>query len=251
MTENSEPDRKKKIEQAYEDSNFNEISKLIQEKHIQAAKKSNKQRSVSQKSKSSKSHRQQPVIPKKTFESEKQYLTDRPKPKVEVKKIQTQPAESQINKSRRISFKTDSSSITPNSDRKNYHSKDPNQNLILANPQGRFEFENKKSRRENKENSIGYRDEDSYQMKGSRVYGSYKKNRRKNDYRKQTNESDFNFELGQEYLKSRQLAYQGSDLKFSLLNAKEKEKTLMKAMENDSDDEYSYSNILFKKYFNT
>ena len=128
---------------------------------------------------------------------------------------------------------------------KNFYSKEPTESLRDEPPQNRYGNERKGSKRENKENSPRYRDEDSYQMKGSRVYGSYKKNLRKKDYRTKTNDTDFNFELGQEYLKSRQIAYQGSDLKFSLLNAKEKEKMLMKAIENDSADEYSYGNSIF------
>jgi hypothetical protein len=38
---------------------------------------------------------------------------------------------------------------------------------------------------------------------------------------------DFNFDLGQEFLESRYVAYQSKDLKYSLKNAKQVEKNLM------------------------
>lgn len=46
---------------------------------------------------------------------------------------------------------------------------------------------------------------------------------------------DFNFELGQEFLESRHVAYQSKDLKYSLKNAKQVEKSLMQLGLEDSD----------------
>lgn len=46
---------------------------------------------------------------------------------------------------------------------------------------------------------------------------------------------DFNFDLGQEFLESRYVAYQSKDLKYSLKNAKQIEKSLMQLKLDDSD----------------
>ena len=53
---------------------------------------------------------------------------------------------------------------------------------------------------------------------------------------------DFNFELGQEFLESRYVAYQSKDLKYSLKNAKEIEKSLMQLQLDDSDQGKLYIN---------
>lgn len=50
---------------------------------------------------------------------------------------------------------------------------------------------------------------------------------------------DFNFELGQEFLESRYVAYQSKDLKYSLKNAKQIEKSLMQLKLDDSDQSTS------------
>lgn len=50
---------------------------------------------------------------------------------------------------------------------------------------------------------------------------------------------DFNFELDQEYLESRYLAYQSKDLHYSLKNAKAIEKSLMEVKLEDSDQRKS------------
>ena len=46
---------------------------------------------------------------------------------------------------------------------------------------------------------------------------------------------DFNFDLGQEFLESRYVAYQSKDLKYSLKNAKQIEKSLMQIKLDDSE----------------
>lgn len=56
---------------------------------------------------------------------------------------------------------------------------------------------------------------------------------------------DFNFDLGQEFLGSRYVAYQSKDLKYSLKNAKEVEKSLMMLNLEESDKG------IFLKYINS
>ena len=46
---------------------------------------------------------------------------------------------------------------------------------------------------------------------------------------------DFNFDLGQEFLESRYVAYQSKDLKYSLKNAKQIEKRIMQLKLDDSE----------------
>ena len=103
------------------------------------------------------------------------------------------------------------------------------QNLQLYQMQeARLQNSKRKKRSESKENQIKLlATEDESLKKMSQL--------RRKDRSQVLRNKDFNFDLGQEFLESRHVAYQSKDLKYSLKNAREVEKTLMGLNLDDSD----------------
>jgi hypothetical protein len=92
-----------------------------------------------------------------------------------------------------------------------------------------------------KQNSKRKKSQKSKENYSKDQYGSKMSNLKidklsKNDKREILKNRDFNFELGQEFLESRYVAYQSKDLKYSLKNAKEIERSLMQLKLDESDE---------------
>lgn len=282
-TEHSDFESERKIEQAFEDSNFKEISELTKEKHLSHARASNHTRSKKSTGKplnpDQKPHRSQnrvsetnkpknrSLIPAKSEIGHFRGINYPQNNEIKegrhgrrVSRCETYNMGNQLKNNWNVSSKNkketkskehSSQHFSPGGKSKharkgydegdsyineykdsNYANYDDSYRQRAA---GKNQNQNQWSTHVDKENGDSDSEEDSYAMKGSRVYGSYKKgNRGKSNVLEDTN---FNFELGQDYLKTRNVAYQGKDLKFSLMNAKEKERSLRMVMENDSEDE--------------
>lgn len=296
ITEHSDAESERKIEQAFEDSNFKEISELTKEKHLSNARVSNHTRSKKSTGKplnpGQKPQRSQNRVSKTNKPNKRSLISA----KSEIGHFRglNYPQNNEVKKGRNgrrvsrcetynIGNKFNNTWNNSNKDnqetpkeeyrpqhfspgvkskhaQKGYDEGDSYINEYKDSNYAKYNDsyrqgasrQNQWSGRGDKENGDSDSEEDSYAMKGSRVYGSYKKgNRGKSKVLEDTN---FNFELGQDYLKTRNVAYQGKDLKFSLMNAKEKERSLRMVMENDSEDEnykgdiYIYMFVGYQSY---
>ena len=109
------------------------------------------------------------------------------------------------------------------------------QNLHLFHLQeARLQNSKRKKSQKSKENVSKEFQSDSQQISHKKMSKLTKKDRREILQNK-----DFNFELGQEFLESRHVAYQSKDLKHSLRNAKQVEKTLMQLQLGDSPETFA------------